>query len=74
MAGPPHRLVRFIVATAATRGIPLTKLSTQTGLSRGALGKYARGEHEPSITHIDRVLRALGYRMTIEPVSLEQDE
>lgn len=74
MTKQPHRLVRFIVTTAAARGVPLTKLSTQVGLSRGALGKYARGEHEPSIAHIDRVLHALGYRITIEPDNLDRDD
>jgi len=51
---------------ARARG--MTQLARAAGLSRASLYKSLSGERAPSSDTLLRVIRAMGYRLSIEPV------
>jgi len=51
---------------ARARG--MTQLARDAGLSRASLYKSLSGERAPSSDTLLRVIRAMGYRLSIEPV------
>ncbi len=50
----------------------MTQLARDTGLSRESLYKSLSGERAPSSDTLLKVIRALGFHLTIEPVEQPQ--
>ena len=46
----------------------MTQLASDTGLSRESLYKSLSGERAPSSTTLFKVMKALGFKLTIEPL------
>jgi transcriptional regulator with XRE-family HTH domain len=70
MTEDPHpaelaALGAFIRAQRATRGLSLRELAEQTGVSNAYLSQLERGRHEPSLTVLSAVARALGISLEL---------
>jgi probable addiction module antidote protein len=65
--GDPAELGAALGAIARTRG--MTDLARDTGLSREGLYKSLSGERAPSTDTLFKVLKALGYKLTLQPVA-----
>jgi probable addiction module antidote protein len=65
--GDPAELGAALGAIARTRG--MTDLARDTGLSREGLYKSLSGERAPSTDTLFKVLKALGFKLTLQPVA-----
>ena len=68
--GDPIELAAALGDIARARG--MTQLARDTGLSRESLYKSLSGERAPSSDTLLKVIRALGFHLTIEPVEQPQ--
>ena len=68
--GDPCELAAALGDVARARG--MTQLARDTGLSREILYKSLSGERAPSSDTLLKVIRALGFHLTIEPVEQPQ--
>ena len=68
--GDPSELAAALGDIARARG--MTQLARDTGLSRESLYKSLSGERAPSSDTLLKVIRALGFNLTIEPVEQPQ--
>ena len=68
--GDPCELAAALGDIARARG--MTQLARDTGLSRESLYKSLSGERAPSSDTLLKVIRALGFHLTIEPVEQPQ--
>ena len=64
--GDPALLAAALGDIARARG--MTQLARDTGLSRESLYKSLSGERAPSSDTLFKVMRALGFQLTIEPL------
>jgi probable addiction module antidote protein len=62
--GDPALIAAALGDIARARG--MTQLAKDTGLSRESLYKSLSGERAPSSDTLFKVMRALGFRMTVE--------
>lgn len=67
--GDPSLIAAALGDIARARG--MTQLARDTGLSRESLYKSLSGERAPSTETLFKVMRALGFKLTVEPVSAE---
>jgi len=65
--GDPAELAAALGDIARARG--MTQLARDTGLSRESLYKSLSGERAPSSDTLFKVMRALGFQLTIRPVA-----
>ena len=65
--GDPTELAAALGDIARTRG--MTQLAKDTGLSRESLYKSLSGERAPSSDTLFKVMRALGFKLTVEPAA-----
>ena len=65
--GDPTELAAALGDIARTRG--MTQLAKDTGLSRESLYKSLSGERAPSSDTLFKVMRALGFKLTVQPVA-----
>ena len=65
--GDPAELGAALGDIARARG--MTQLAKDTGLSRESLYKSLSGERAPSTDTLFKVMRALGFELTVQPVS-----
>ena len=68
--GDPCELAAALGDVARARG--MTQLARDTGLSRESLYKSLSGERAPRSDTLLKVIRALGFHLTIEPVEQPQ--
>ena len=64
--GDPAELAGALGSIARARG--MTQLAKDTGLSRESLYRSLSGERAPSSDTLFKVMRALGFKLTIGPV------
>jgi probable addiction module antidote protein len=64
--GDPVELGAALGDIARARG--MTQLASDTGLSRESLYKSLSGERAPSSKTLFKVMKALGFKLTIEPL------
>ena len=64
--GDPIELAAALGDIARARG--MTQLAKDTGLSRESLYKSLSGERAPSSDTLFKVMRALGFKLTVQPV------
>jgi len=67
--GDPTELAMAMGNIARARG--MTQLARETGLSRENLYRSLSGKRAPRIDTLLKVIRALGYRLSITPVTEE---
>ena len=65
--GDPAELGAALGDIARARG--MTQLARDTGLSRESLYKSLSGDRAPSSDTLFKVVRALGYQLTIQPIT-----
>jgi len=65
--GDATELAQALGDIARARG--MSQLARETGLSRESLYKGLSGQRTPSADTLLKVVRALGYRLSIEPVA-----
>lgn len=65
--GDPAELAAALGDIARARG--MTQLARDTGLSRESLYKSLSGERAPSSDTLFKVMRALGFQLTIQSVA-----
>ncbi len=65
--GDPALLAAALGDIAKARG--MTQLARDTGLSRESLYKSLSGERAPSSDTLFKVIRAMGFKLTVEPLS-----
>ena len=65
-------ITHAIGVAAKARG--MTDIAKQTGLSRESLYKALGGDGHPHFETITRVLKALGLRLCVEPVSVASED
>ena len=53
----------------AARARGMTQMARDTGISREALYKALRADSAPRLDTIIKVIKALGYRLTVEPIA-----
>ena len=63
--GDPAELAAALGDIAKARG--MTQLARDTGLSRESLYKSLSGERAPSSETLFKVMRAMGFKLTLEP-------
>jgi len=63
--GDPAELAAALGNVARARG--MTQLARDTGLSRESLYKSLSGERAPSSDTLFRVIRAMGFRLSLQP-------
>lgn len=69
-------LAQWIVREARSRaGLGLREVARRAGTSHGTLRRYERGEVEPTVATVERIVAACGYelRVLLEPAD-RQDE
>lgn len=64
--GDPRLLAAALGDIAKARG--MAKLSEETGLSRESLYKSLSGERAPNSDTLFKVMKALGFRLTLQPI------
>ena len=64
--GDPAELAAALGDIAKARG--MSQLARDTGLSRESLYKSLSGERAPSSETLFKVMRAMGFKLTLEPV------
>ena len=64
--GDPAELGAALGAIARARG--MSELARETGLSREGLYKSLSGERAPSTETLFKVLKALGFKLTLQPL------
>lgn len=64
--GDPVELAAALGDIARARG--MTQLAKETGLSRESLYKSLSGERAPSSDTLFKVIHAMGFKLTLEPV------
>ena len=65
--GDPIELGAALVAIARARG--MSQLARDTGLSRESLYKSLSGERAPNSDTLFKVMKALGFKLTVQPVA-----
>ena len=65
--GDPALLAAALGDIARARG--MTQLAKDTGLSRESLYKSLSGERAPSSDTLFKVMRALGFKLTVQPIT-----
>jgi probable addiction module antidote protein len=65
--GDPALLAAALGDIAKARG--MTQLARDTGLSRESLYKSLSGERAPSSDTLFKVIRAMGFKISVEPLS-----
>ena len=65
--GEPTELAAALGDIARARG--MTQLAKDTGLSRESLYKSLSGERAPSSDTLFKVMRALGFKLTVQPMT-----
>ena len=65
--GDPALLAAALGDIAKARG--MTQLAKDTGMSRESLYKSLSGERAPSSDTLFKVMRALGFKLTIQPAT-----
>lgn len=65
--GDPAELAAALGDIARARG--MTQLARETGLSRESLYKSLSGERAPSSETLFKVIRAMGFRISLEPAA-----
>ena len=65
--GDPAELAAALGDIARARG--MTQLARDTGLSRESLYKSLSGERAPSSDTLFKVMRALGFQLTVQPIA-----
>jgi len=65
--GNPALLAAALGDIARARG--MTQLARDTGLSRESLYKSLSGERAPNSDTLFRVIHAMGFKLTVEPLS-----
>jgi probable addiction module antidote protein len=68
--GDPALLAAALGDIARARG--MTNLAKETGLSRESLYKSLSGERAPSTDTLFKVMKALGFKLSIVPVATHQ--
>ncbi len=66
--GDPALLAAALGDIARARG--MTQLARDTGLSRESLYKSLSGERAPSADTLFKVMRALGFKLTVQPITV----
>ena len=61
----PGELAQALGVIARARG--MTQLARDTGLSRGSLYKSLSGERAPSSDTLFKVIRAMGFKLSLQP-------
>jgi DNA-binding phage protein len=61
--------LRQVIAQAQRQGQTRGAIADRAGMPRSQLTRIATGESVPILTTADRVLRAIGYRLVIEPLA-----
>ncbi len=65
--GDPSELAAALGDIARARG--MTQLARDTGLSRESLYKSLSGERAPSSDTLFKVIRAMGFKLSLEPAA-----
>ena len=65
--GDPALLATALGDIARAKG--MTQLAKDTGLSRESLYKSLSGERAPSSDTLFKVMRALGFKLTVQPIA-----
>ena len=65
--GDPALLAAALGDIAKARG--MTQLARETGLSRESLYKSLSGERAPNSDTLFKVIHAMGFRLSVEPIS-----
>lgn len=65
--GDPSELAAALGDIARARG--MTQLARDTGLSRESLYKSLSGERAPSSDTLFKVIRAMGFKLSLQPVA-----
>jgi len=65
--GDPALLAAALGDIARARG--MTQLARDTGLSRESLYKSLSGERAPSSDTLFKVIHAMGFKLTVEPLT-----
>ena len=65
--GEPAELAAALGDIARARG--MTQLAKDTGLSRESLYKSLSGERAPGSDTLFKVMRALGFKLTVQPMT-----
>ena len=65
--GDPALLATALGDIARAKG--MTQLAKDTGLSRKSLYKSLSGERAPSSDTLFKVMRALGFKLTVQPIA-----
>ena len=67
--GDPALLAAALGDIARARG--MTQLARDTGLSRESLYKSLSGERAPSSDTLFKVIHAMGFKLTVEPLTTD---
>jgi len=69
--GDPALITAALGDVARARN--LSQLARDVGMSRQGLDKALSGEGNPSLATVTKVARALGFRLSIQPVNAKDD-
>jgi len=67
----PHWICQYLRALRKGepgRGMSLDKLGEQIGVPGNTLGSYERGQRDPNLHRVDRILAHYGYRLVVEKI------
>lgn len=67
-----ERIGRMIKEVRLKQNAFLRDLESECGTTRSSISKIERGSHNATISVISRVLRSLGYRLTVERIPIDE--
>lgn len=66
---PDDAAFMAVVLGDVARARNMTELARETGIARETLYKVTRGEGNPTLDTISKLAKALGFRLTLEPLA-----
>jgi DNA-binding XRE family transcriptional regulator len=63
---PYEEIARQLISSRVEHGLLQTELARRSGVSRGAIARLERGEHEPQLATLRRIARALDADLVVK--------
>ena len=67
--GPEYELIQAIIDARINNNLTQKQLSEKTGITQADISRIENGSRNPSISMVNRLANALGYKITLQPIN-----
>ena len=67
--GPEYELIQAIIDARINNNFTQKQLSEKTGITQADISRIENGSRNPSISMVNRLANALGYKITLQPIN-----